>query len=466
MITLYNSLSKSRQELKPIKEGMIGLYTCGPTVYNHAHVGNLASFIYADLLKNVLNASGYQVQHVMNFTDVDDKTISRSQQDHPGLEPMAALLKTTRHFEKIFLNDLKAIGIDTKNIIFLRATENISKMQTLIKSLLAAKIAYMAKDGIYFSINAYKSAGKKYGQLVEITAESTGAARVQNDEYDKNSIHDFALWKAKKEGEPAWDFKIDNQNIPGRPGWHIECSAMSASVLGQPFDIHTGGVDLKFPHHENEIAQSTAINSETKLANYFMHNEHMLVIGKKMSKSLNNFFTLDDIKKHGFDPLAFRLLVLQSHYRSQMNFTWEALEAAENTLNNFKAWADLQFQSFKSEPLKTNYLEALNTFKIKILDNLKTPDALAYLSGMINRTSDLGVDSSAIAQAVPIVEGYLGLGLNDRKNITSRQRQLIGEREKVRKAEEWQKSDQLRQELAGEGIEINDTNNGPIWHRK
>src|SRR5690606_9057256 len=266
-------------------------------------------------------------------------------EENPTIDPKQSLGELTDRYSGVFLDDMRAIGNDVDALEFKKATDHITQMQEMVRKLLEAGIAYTADDGVYFSISAYRQKGKKYGQLLKLTEASTTEARIQNDEYDKESVHDFALWKKQKDGEPAWGFEIDGQRLDGRPGWHIECSAMSEAALGLPFDIHTGGVDLIFPHHENEIAQSTAANGQDLMAKIFFHNEHVLVDGKKMSKSLGNFITLKDIKAKGFDPMAFRLLVLQSHYRSQSNFTWEILESAQNRLDELRAWADLRYQS-------------------------------------------------------------------------------------------------------------------------
>ncbi|HEY9714084.1 MAG TPA: cysteine--tRNA ligase, partial [Chroococcales cyanobacterium] len=284
-MNLFNSLSKTTEPFKPLTGDGVRMYSCGPTVYDHIHIGNLSAFIYADTLRRVLKASGYRVQHIMNFTDVDDKTIRRSRESYPDMEPRLALEKLTSDYTSIFLDDMTAVGNDIEDMKFIKATDAIPHMQELIRRLYEQKFAYIADDGVYFSIQAYKNSGKVYGQLVELTESSTSEERIANDEYDKENVHDFALWKTQKPGEPAWDFELDGHELVGRPGWHIECSAMSTEQLGQPFDIHTGGVDLKFPHHENEIAQSTAGQDDPLYANIFVHNEHMLVDGQKMSKS-------------------------------------------------------------------------------------------------------------------------------------------------------------------------------------
>lgn len=460
---LYNSLTKKIEPLEP-KDGKVSIYSCGPTVYERAHIGNLASFIYADILRRAIETSGYAVEHVMNITDVDDKTIRNSREQYPDLPPMEALKKLTSHYEQLFMEDLKAVGVDVDKIKFVKATDNIAPMQDLIRELLAAKVAYEAEDGIYFSISEYEARGKKYGQLVDINTENTSQARIDNDEYDKENPHDFVLWKAQKPDEPTWDFDINGKNVAGRPGWHIECSAMSVKYLGQPFDIHTGGVDLKFPHHENEIAQSTALNGDL-LAKLFFHSEHMLIDNQKMSKSLNNFLTLEDIKEKGFDPLAFRLLVLAGKYSNQRSFSWDILSEASALLKDVNHWSDLQFQDFKSDRLKKNYDDANSSLIQSLKDDLNTPSAIAYLNGMIKRVEELGADSDAVSQAILLTDNLFGLALNLRKDINSEQKDLLSEREGARKNQDWQKSDKLRAQLAEQGIGLNDTPDGSVWYR-
>ena len=296
----------------------------------------MSAFIYVDTLRRLLAFSGYSVHHVMNITDVDDKTIKRSQTEYPEDSAETAIKNLTTVYEASFKNDIASIGIETDKFEFIKATDSIAIMQQLIRRLYEHKFAYIADDGIYFSIEAYERSGKKYGQLVEIDTSNTSQARINNDEYDKQSAHDFALWKFMQPNEPAWSFEIDGKDYLGRPGWHIECSAISTDALGQPFDIHTGGVDLMFPHHENEIAQSTADQDSPAYSEVFLHNEHILVDNQKMSKSLGNSYTLDDILEHSFQPLAFRLLVLQSHYRKQADFTWEILDSAQKRLTELK----------------------------------------------------------------------------------------------------------------------------------
>lgn len=468
---LYNTLHRRKEEFTPLKDSQVSVYSCGPTVYDRAHIGNLSSFIYANTLVNTLLEGGQKVNWVMNFTDVDDKTIKRSQQQYAELEPKEALTKLTRAVEKDFTDDLESVGVKTKLLTFVRATESIEPMQKLISELHEQGFAYIADDGVYFSIEAYKQSGKTYGQLTHIDSQNTSQARISNDEYDKDSVHDFALWKKATAGEPSWDFSIDGHDMSGRPGWHIECSAMSSSNLGQPFDIHTGGVDLIFPHHENEIAQSTAGKANPIYAQSFVHSEHLLIDGRKMSKSLNNFFTLDDIIKKGFDPLAFRLMVLQSHYRSQGNFTWEILAAAQNRLNELRAWADLRHQP-SSDTMPPELDELFRDVKTRILqsmeDDLNTPQALSHLGELVSYMLKIpipGVEGKYTDGTLAFLDRMFGLDLSNRPDITDEQKQLLAERQAARDNKDWQKSDELRDTLKQEKLDVRDTDHGQVWSR-
>lgn len=462
---LYNSLrsSKKVEEFKPLDGVTARIYSCGPTVYDHAHIGNLSAYVYADTLRRTVRLAGFDVKQVINYTDIDDKTINRSQQQFPDDEPREALAKLTEHYITIFNEDMEKIGNDTRAITFVAATDTIEPMKELITRLHGAGFAYVAEDGVYFSIDAYRQSGKVYGQLSEIDASSTSNARIQNDEYDKDSAHDFALWKKQKPGEPAWEFTLDGHDMAGRPGWHIECSVMSRQELGQPFDIHSGGVDHIFPHHENEIAQSTALEENPTMAQCFVHSEHILVDGKKMSKSLQNFYTLEDITAKGYDPLAFRLKVLQSHYRSQVNFTWEGLQAAANLLHNLRAWADLKHQkaaqnSAAGEPYKA----ALKVMIEAMEHDMNTPAAITALAGL----ADAGeTDKETIQPLLNVIDRMLGLQLADRPDITHAQKDMLAEREKARNEKDWNRSDELRDALAAEGLGVRDTPAGPVWFR-
>lgn len=470
---LYNTRTHKVEIFAPLVRNRARIYSCGPTVYDHAHIGNLYAYIFADTLHRTVQLSGFDVIHAMNYTDVDDKTIKRSREKYPDKNPREALKNLTDEYIQLFLDDMQQIGNDVKSLVFLRATDDnvIDGMRQLITNLYAAGFAYIADDGVYFSIEAYRKSGKTYGQLVELTLDNTSESRIQNDEYDKESAHDFALWKLQKAGEPSWEFKLDGHEMNGRPGWHIECSVMSRLALGQPFDIHTGGVDLIFPHHENEIAQSTACENDPLMANFFTHNEHILVDGKKMAKSAQNFYTLQDIIDHGFDPLAFRLLVLQAHYRSQLHFSWENLEAAQNRLKDIRAVADLRFQpsiDYMPDEVDQMFKTTREEIKSAILEDLNSPVALASLSKFVDYLSNVpipGVGGKYTDGFLTFLDSIFGLKLGSRTDITDEQKQLIKEREKARNTKNWEKSDELRERLKLQNLGLRDTPTRTIWYR-
>jgi cysteinyl-tRNA synthetase len=469
---LHNTLNRDQPitQFTPIEKGKVRMYSCGPTVYDNIHIGNLRAFIVADVLRRTLTAQGLDVEHVMNFTDVDDKTIRRSAERYPDEQPLRALQLLTEEYEQIFVEDMDAIGNDIEAVEFVRATESIDAMQELIRNLHKAGFAYTTDDGVYFSIQAYQKSGKTYGQLLKLNAENTSESRIDNDEYDKESVHDFALWKTQKGGEPAWNFEIDGQDLKGRPGWHIECSAMSSKLLGQPFDIHTGGVDLIFPHHENEIAQSTALNDDG-YANCFVHNEHLLVDGKKMSKSLENFYTLRNVQDKGFDPLAFRLLVLQSHYQKQMNFSWESLTAAQTLLTKWRNHAIMRYQSLDAEPQQgytaASFKEARESILQVMSDNLGTPFAVSLINKELEKVSEYLMKDAKdeFVALLEYIDAVFGLDLSTQENITDEQSALLDERKQHYQAKNFEKSDSLRDELKAQGISVRDTNHGQIWSR-
>ena len=473
-VRVYNSLSKKVEPLAPLDPSHVRVYSCGPTVYDYVHIGNLSAFIVADTLRRTLVAHEYAVQHVMNFTDVDDKTIKKSAIEYPNLPPREALKTSTDHYSEEFLRDMRAIGNDIESIEFVRATDDatIHGMRKLITDLHKKGFAYIADDGVYFSIEAYRASGKKYGQLVEISQDSTANARIQNDEYDKESVHDFALWKKQKGNEPAWEFEIDGTDLTGRPGWHIECSVMSSQNLGQPFDIHTGGIDLQFPHHENEIAQSTAGQESSVYATQFVHNEHILVDGKKMSKSLGNFFTLRDIEARQVEPLAFRLLVLQSHYRKATNFSFDNAIAATNRLQHWRNIAALRHQTHdtlsEDSEKETTLLAANSALLEAVSRDLDTPTALKIVDetfARVERTPLAHINQRALIEFLEAIDAVLGLQLlTTTPDISDDQKQLVLERQRAREAKDWATSDSLRDALRKDGVEVLDTAHGSIWH--
>lgn len=461
MIQLYNFLARKKEPFKPIQKGKVGLYTCGPTVYYFAHIGNLRTFIFEDILHRLFQNVGYKIKHVMNITDVEDKTIRDSAKSGKSLKEF------TSFYTKEFLIDLEKLNIE-KADTYPRATDHIKEMVALINVLLKKKLAYISDDGVYFDISAFKN----YGKLSRLdTRFIISGARISADEYSKDDAKDFALWKFRRPGEPFWKASFGE----GRPGWHIECSAMSMKYLGNTFDIHAGAIDLLFPHHEDEIAQSEGATNK-QFARYFVEGEHLLVDGKKMSKSLHNFYTLRDIEKRDFDPLDFRYLVLTAHYRKQLNFTWRSLEGARGARVGLKSLLERLTEGPYGGTLKDEN-EALKVisdrekkFLAAIADDLNTPRALANLIQLLHYGNAL-LDRKLLtrrAAKVIIATAYefdtvLGLNLKKREQllIPSKVLELAKRREELRKAKEWAKADKIRQEIENFGFIIEDAAGGP-----
>jgi cysteinyl-tRNA synthetase len=334
-ISLYNTLSRQVQPVVPLVAGEISLYTCGPTVYNFAHIGNLRTFLFQDLLKRTFQAAGYRVRHCMNITDVEDKIIRDSQAELPAdADPaarQAAMKAWTDKYTAAFFQDLAAVGIVEGSFTHLpRATDFIPQMIGLIQRLEAMGLAYAREGSAYYRIAGFP----EYGCLAHLDRDGMQlGTSVDSDEYERDAVSDFVLWKAAKPGEPWWDSPWG----PGRPGWHIECSAMGMELLGERVDLHSGGVDLVFPHHENEIAQSEGCLGH-RWVNHWVHGEFLLVEGEKMSKSLGNFYTLRDLVEKGHDPIAFRYAILGNHYRKLLNFGFDSLRAAKSALERLRAF--------------------------------------------------------------------------------------------------------------------------------
>lgn len=456
MIRLYNSLTRSKKIFTPIHKGVVNMYSCGPTVYDHVHIGNLRSFIVDDLLQRVLrNVAKYKVNWVMNITDIDDKMISQIQKGNDNKEPMQALGELADKYTDIFIADIEAVGINRSDIAKLpRATDHIEQMQDLIKKLLLEKTAYVSDGSIYFSLENYHKSGNKYGQLVSVDYDAQ--ARVTDDQDQKEGASDFVLWKAKKDDEPSWDFEWLGENYPGRPGWHIECSAMSTQYLGQPFDIHTGGVDLKFPHHENEIAQCGGTQ-----ANFYVHNEFLQTKGEKMSKSLGNITTLADMP----EPLAFRFAVLQAHYRSQMDFDASVLKSAAERLHTLSSYTDQMLFAWKDQlPEKDDSgatKKFVDEFNLAITDDLNTPAALAVFTHIEGK-----VYSHETLKAIEYVESILGVGLLSHTTLSPEEKALISDYDKSRAHKQYVESDNIREKLKHDHkLQISDTQYGPLVNR-
>jgi cysteinyl-tRNA synthetase len=446
MLKLYNSLSKKKENFKSITKNNVNMYTCGPTVYDYAHIGNFRAYIVADLLKRYLEYKKFKVKHVMNITDVDDKTIKRSQED--GL----SLKKFTEKYTKAFFEDLEKLNIEKANY-YPRATDCIKEMVVLIEKLIKEGYAYKTQDGIYFSISKFKN----YGKLAGLDLENLKAgARVKQDEYDKEKLNDFALWKSydKTDGKVFWDTSLGK----GRPGWHIECSVMSSKYLGKHFDIHTGGIDLIFPHHTNEIAQSESVN-KCKFVNYWIHNEFLLVNGKKMSKSLGNFYTLRDLVSKGYDPLTVRYVLMSGHYRQQLNFTLKGLDSAKISIDRLKEKV-LKFKDSKDS--KGSVSKYVKNFEKVLDDDLNMPLALEVVWGLIK---DSKIGGKLKYKTLLGFDKILGLKLKDLKieKFSKEILDLIKERDKVRKEKNWSESDRIREVLSKKGVKVSDDIKGSSY---
>lgn len=462
-ILLFNTLTRKKELFIPLEKGKVKIYTCGPTVYDFAHIGNFRTFVFQDLLKRWLKYRGFNVIHVMNITDVDDKTIRNSRKK--GI----ALRQYTDYYMKAFFEDLKTLNIERAEY-YPRATDHIPEMVTLIKRLMEKGYAYRGDDGsIYFDISKFKD----YGKLSKLKIEELKpGVRVKVDEYGKEEAQDFALWKAwdEEDGDVYWETELGK----GRPGWHIECSAMAIKYLGETIDIHSGGVDLIFPHHENEIAQSEAATGKP-FARYWLHSEHLLVEGKRMSKSLGNFYTLRDLTAKGYDPMAIRFLLLSTHYRQQLNFTFDGLEAAENAVNRLRNFTHRLLDTNGKGCGKTikQLMESFKrSFESAMDDDLNISMALAALFDFVRDVNRL-LDEQALSkdEALEVYELIMRfnkvLGIIDEgtfeRELPKEAEELIRKREEARRAKDWKTADQIREQLRAMGIIIEDTPQGVKW---
>jgi cysteinyl-tRNA synthetase len=454
MLWLYNTLKRKKEIFKPLKDKKVGLYTCGPTVYWFAHIGNLRTYIFEDLLKRILIYNGYKVKHVMNITDVghlvsdqdvgEDKILVTAKRERKSAKEVA------RFYEKVFKRDLKRLNILEPDV-WIRATKTIKDQIELIKILEKRGFTYVIEDGVYFDTSKLKKYGRLWPQKMKILP----GARVEMVPGKKNPT-DFALWKfAKERKEMVWDSPWGK----GFPGWHTECVVMAIKELGIPFDIHCGGVDHILIHHTNEIAQAEAAFSKI-LARYWLHGEFLLVEGKKMAKSLGNIYTLDDILKKGFNPLAFRYLCLGTHYRSKLNFTFESLKSAQNALENLyekvrelKSTKNKQRATNNGKKYKREFLEFIN-------DDLDTPKALALMWKLIG---DQKISNKEKYKILLDFDRIFGLGLERVKRIKIPQeiKELVKIREEYRKEGEFEKADEIRKKIKEMGYWIEDTKEGP-----
>jgi cysteinyl-tRNA synthetase len=462
-LRFHNTLTRDLDEFTPCRPGEVGLYTCGPTVYDFAHIGNFRTYLWEDLLRRHLEYRGYKVTQVMNLTDVDDKTIAGA------LKAGVALDDYTGRFIEAFFDHDDSLGI-RRAAVYPRATRHIPEMVALVEKLRAGGHLYESRGSIYFRIDTFQGYGRLSG--LDPDSAAAGQARIDADEYDKDNPRDFAVWKMRKGDEPFWESGLGQ----GRPGWHLECSAMSMKYLGETFDIHTGGVDNIFPHHENEIAQSEAATGRP-FVRYWLHAAHLIVDGEKMSKSKGNFFTLRDLKERGYQPRPIRYLLLSGHYRKQLNFTFEGLAQAQASLSRLDDLADrLQREALPQGPAgplaaaagraRDGFLEAMD-------NDLNAAGALGHLFDLVRETNtalDGGVatggDAAAVREVLSIFEAIFGLRLGPQSALEAGIEDLIRRRQEARAARDWAESDRIRDTLAAAGIVLEDTPQGVRWKRR
>ena len=466
-LRLMNTLGKRMQKFVPLEKRTVRMYTCGPTVWDYAHIGNFRTYVFQDILRRYLEYKGYKVIQVTNITDVDDKTIRQSKT--AGL----SLREYTKKYEEAYFEDITALNIE-KAERYPRATEHINEMVALVNRLMRKGVAYEAEGSVYFDISKFKTYGKLSGAQLD---ELRSGARVDSDEYGKDEARDFVLWKGwrPEDGEVFWETAVGK----GRPGWHIECSAMSMKYLGATFDIHSGGEDLIFPHHENEIAQSEAATGK-RFVRYWLHSGMLLVGGRKMAKSLGNFFTLRDLLSKGYAPLAVRYLLMSAHYRAQLNFTEEALgdatkaiETLRETLRRLKSFGATTKRS--NVELRKALFKEQREFERAMDDDLNTPRALAALHRIaraVNRAMDQsrisGEDAKVVHRLILRLDKVLGIFMGQvRPDLLPQEVELlIKERDEARAKRDWATADKLREQLSAMGFVIEDTPTGTVWKRK
>lgn len=468
-LKLFNTLSRSVQEFSPLDPSgsRVGMYCCGPTVYDFAHIGNFRSFIFGDLVRRYLEFKGYAVEHVMNVTDVEDKIIKRVR------ETGVPLREFTGKFEAAFFEDLKTLNCRMPHQTP-RATEHIGPIIDLIQKLLDKGIAYQAPDGsIYFSIEKYRGAGRQYGQLVKLNFEEMRVGeRVRSDEYAKEAVADFALWKARvpEDGQVFWPSPWGE----GRPGWHIECSAMSMELLGPSFDVHVGGEDLMFPHHEDEIAQSEGAGLQPagqRFVNYWLHGAHLMVEGKKMAKSLGNFFTLRDLVAKGFAGREIRFLLLSAHYRETFNFTLDGLQSARQSLARLDECLG-RLREVAAGSKGSEDAALVGKFTEMLDEDLNVSGAwgaiFEWVRDVNRRLADKTLDPAAAASALASwekIDSVMAVGAPPEVEAPTEIQALLEARQAARKARDFKRSDAIRDELKAKGWTIDDTPKGPRLRR-
>ncbi|MDO5707125.1 MAG: cysteine--tRNA ligase [Andreesenia angusta] len=461
---LYNTLSRKKEEFIPIKKDEVNMYVCGPTVYNYIHVGNARPLVVFDTLRRYFKYSGYKVNYVVNFTDIDDKLIKKAEEEDTTVKKIA-----DKYIEE-YLKDSRDLNVDEDDTMHPKATENIGEIIKYIKSLVDKGFAYESEGDVYFDVE--KSAN--YGELSKKRIEDLVAgARVDINEIKKNPI-DFALWKAAKPGEPSWKSPWGE----GRPGWHIECSVMSQRYLGETLDIHAGGADLQFPHHENEIAQSESYTGK-KFANYWLHNAMININDEKMSKSKGNFFTVREISEK-FDLEVLRFFLISAHYRKPLNFTEENMEQTKNALERIYNGKDrllnlieksTEVDLEKSEEIKQNIDKFIRAFEENMDDDLNTADAISSVFELIryiNTSLDEKTPKDALEytkKALFDLTDVLGILKREAEEVDSEIEELIEKRNKARENKDYKLADSIRDELLERGIVLEDTADGVKWRR-
>jgi len=466
MLSFFNTLSRQVEEFHPLEGNKVRLYMCGPTVWNFAHIGNFRTFIFGDVLRRYLKHKGYELTHVFNLTDVDDRIINESAKQNINIDQFTA------PYIQYFWEDFDALGNERPEITP-RATHHIPEMVKIISKLLENGHAYESDGSIYYRISAFPD----YGKLSKINFSGNiagGSERVDTDKYDKEDARDFALWKlVGADEQPGWDAPIGR----GRPGWHIECSAMSMKYLGETFDIHAGGMDLQFPHHENEIAQSEGATGKL-FAKYWLHSEFLKIDDVTMSKSKGNFFTFRDLRDQGYSPLAIRYLLLSVPYRKQLNFTFEGLQGAESTierLQNFRRLVrDAKTEAGSDATVAALVDGALNEFEASMDDDFNTANALAAMHNLVREINTVlsndglkADDRTAVLAAIEKFDSVLGIfGEEKEEMLDADIDALIAERQTARQRRNFKRSDEIRDLLAEKGIILEDTKDGVRWKRK
>lgn len=458
-LKFYNSMTRQIEPFKTLKPGEVGMYTCGPTVYNFAHIGNFRAYLFEDFLRRVLEFAGNKVKQVMNLTDVDDKTIRGSQ------AAKLPLKEYTKPYIEAFFSDLKTLNVEPA-AVYPAATDHIPEMLNLITALFDKGIAYKSEDGsVYFSVEKYKN----YGKLAHLDREALrSGVRINADEYEKEGVGDFALWKGwdEKDGDVVWDAPWGK----GRPGWHLECSAMSMKYLGESFDLHTGGIDNLFPHHENEIAQAEAVTGKPFVQTW-MHCAHLRVNGQKMSKSLGNFFTLRDLQEKGYTGREIRYVLLNAHYRQGLNFTFDALSAARAALARVDECVDALTARTKiaGDDDGVRVPSQLEAFGKALADDLNASEAFSACFAFVRAanaalTADLTAAGAEAAleelRQMDRVLGFIFFGRAESTEIPAEIQALADERAAARAAKNWAESDRLRDELAAKGWQVRDSKEG------